>query len=175
MAGLVGILMGATGSAIVSGYVANQVKQSQIRNTRQPSTLQARFDARQAAYSRVLTQVASFELTESQFEVDVYLSRTPSFDGFDVIGMEDSLAMEISVIEVSASPSVQADAANLLRLVDAQLVSMARLASTRRAAKTPISLSQNDLDALAVGQMRVSNAMDTFLKDAGNDLGPVLS
>jgi hypothetical protein len=175
VAGIAGGLLGALVSAVVSGYVAGNVTQGQVHPSSSAVRIQTLFDARRAAYSRIVDQVASFQLTEAQFEVEIDLSERPQFDGFDVIGLEDSLAMELSAIQATASSAVRVDADIIRRAVRDQLVTMVRLASARREAPGTRQLTLVDLGAMAAGQVRVAQAIRDFLTAAHDDLGVALS
>lgn len=162
--------------AVGSGYVAGRVTLGQVRPSARSVHVQGAFDLRRAAYTTVQHQLAGFQLTEAQFEVDVELATPPTFDGFDVIGLEDSLSMELAAVVETASPQVGA-AGEVLRVAAlAQLRTMARVASARRApGGRPRELTADDLQALMSGQRRLARAVDRFLTVAHEDLGAALT
>jgi hypothetical protein len=181
--GLAGALVGslvfavfAASLAIGSGYVAGRVTLGQVHPSARAFHVQSVFDRRRAAYTTMQHQLAGFELTEAQFEVDVELGTPPTFDGFDVVGLEDSLAMELAAVVVTASSEVGAAAESLRAAARQQLLTMVAVASARR---TPghqaTALTAADLRALISGQGRLAQAAARFLTAAHDDLGVALT
>ena len=181
--GLVGALVGALVFAVVtaalavgSGYVAGRVTLGQVHLSARSSSVQTVFDRRRAAYTTMQHQLAGFELTEAQFEVDVELGTPPTFDGFDVVGLEDSLAMELAALVVTASADVGAAAESLRAAARLQLLTMAAVASARR---TPghqaTEVTAAELRALMAGQGRLARAAAQFLTAAHDSLGAALT
>jgi hypothetical protein len=184
--GLVGALAGtlvcaafavlAASLAIGSGYVAGHVTLGQVKPSARTFHVQSVFDRRRAAYTTMQHQLAGFELTEAQLEVDVELGTPPTFDGFDVVGLEDSLAMELAAVVATASPEVGAAAERLRAAARQQLVTMATVASARRTrGHLATALTAGELRALMSGQGRLSEAAARFLTAAHDDLGAALS
>jgi hypothetical protein len=184
--GLVGALVGAlvfasfaafaAALAIGSGYVAGHVTLGQVQPSARTFHVQSVFDRRRTAYTTMQHQLAGFELTEAQFEVDVELGTPPTFDGFDVVGLEDSLAMELAAVVETASPEVGAAAERLRIAARQQLVTMATVASARRTrGHQATALTASELRALIFGQSRLAEAAVGFLTAAHDDLGAALT
>jgi hypothetical protein len=178
--GLVGALLGALALAgvlaVACGYVAGWVTLGQVHPSARSVHVQTVFDRRRAAYTTVRHQLAGFELTEAQFEVDVELGTPPTFDGFDVVGLEDSLAMELAAAEVSASPQVRAAGETLRTTARQQLLTMAAVASARRTAGHQArEVTPAQVRALTSGQRRLADAATRFLTAAHDDLGVALA
>ncbi len=93
-----------------------------------------------------------------------------------MVGLEDSLAMELAAVEVSASPQVQAAGKTLRTTARQQLLTMATVASARRTAGHQArEVSPAEVSALTSGQRGLADAAARFLAAAHDDLGVALA